>query len=102
MNRKQKISLVMLAGIALAVAYWTGYVHGGSNLSPFEQYISVALPVILIWTLAKLTFAFCFGRASGRRSSGGSAPPGAPSAGVRVPTRPGGPPVIHCEHAISI
>ena len=97
MNAKQKISIVMLAGVALAVSYWTGYVHGSSALTPKEMIISVALPIILIWTLTKLTFGFFFSRGSMPPSSG--QPPIEPSAGVPVPRPPGAPPVIHCEHA---
>ena len=97
MNAKQKISILTLAGIALAVSYWTGYVHGSSTLAPKEMIISVVLPVIFIWTLTKLTFGFFFHRVP--PSSGGSPPPIEPSAGVPVPRPPGGPPVIHCEHA---
>src|SRR6478672_773872 len=96
MNAKQKISLVTLVGIVLAVSYWTGYVHGSSALTSKEKIISVALPIILIWTLTKLTFAFFFRRGSMPPSSG--QPPIEPSGGVPVPRPPGAPPVIHCEH----
>jgi hypothetical protein len=99
MNRKQKISIVTLAGIAVAASYWTGYVHGNSVLNPQEMVISLALPLILIWTLTKLTFGIFFSRDSVPHSSGGSQPPNEPTAGVPVPRPPGAPPVIHCEHA---
>jgi len=99
MNKKQKTSILTLAGIALGVSYWTGYVHGSSILAPREMIISVALPVILIWTLTKLTFGLFFKRDSVPRSSGGSQPPIDPSPGVPVPRPPGAPPEIYCDHA---
>jgi|GEM_PF-1762915 len=77
MNAKQKISILALAAIALVASYWTGYIHGSSALALQDKIasISIALPIILIWTLAKLTFAFVFGRDSKHRPSGGSQPP---------------------------
>ena len=99
MNTRQKISITTLAGIALAASYWTGYVHGSSILSPHEMIISLALPAILIWTLAALTFGFFFKRDAVPPSRGGSEPPIEPFPGVTVPGPPGAPPVIHCEHA---
>ena len=98
MNAKQKISIVTLTGIALAVSYWTGYVHGSSSLSSTDKFISVALPIIFIWTLAKLTFHFFFSRGSMPPSS--EPPPIGPSAGVPAPRPPGAPPVIYCEEAV--
>jgi hypothetical protein len=101
MNAKQKISIVTVAGIALAASYWTGYVHGGSSLAPREMIISMALPAILIWTLAKLTFGLFFKRGSGPPpSGGGSQPPIGPSPGVPAPRPPGAPPEIYCEQAV--
>ena len=56
MSAKQKISIVALVAIALATSYWTGYIHGSGSMAAHERIISVALPIILIWTLTKLTF----------------------------------------------
>ena len=98
MSRKQKHGMLALAAIALAATYWTGYVHGSNPLAPHEIIISVALPMILIWTLAKLAFAFLFRRGS-VPPPGGSQPPLGPSAGVPAPTPPGAPPQIYCEHS---
>lgn len=97
MNTKQKNNMLALTGIAVAVSYWTGYVHGSSNLSRTEVIISVALPAVFLWTLAKLTFAFAFRQPP---SGGGSRPPTAPPPLVPAPGPPGAPPVIHCEQAI--
>lgn len=99
MNAKQKLSIVTLAGIALAASYWTGYVHGSSSLAPREMILSVAFPIILIWTLAKLTFGLCFKRDGVPPSGGGSQPPIGPSPGVPTRRPPGAPPEIYCEHA---
>lgn len=98
MNAKQKISIATLVGISLAASYWTGYVHGSSNLAPREMIISLALPIILIWTLAKLTFGLFF-KPKGTPPRGGSLPPMGPSPGVRAPRPPGAPPEIYCEQA---
>ena len=100
MSAKQKIGLVALAAIALAVSYWTGYVHGSSVLTTRDTIASVALPMILIWTLAQLTFGLFFRRNGAPPASGGSPPPNAPSPGVRVPRLPGAPPEIYCEHPV--
>ena len=100
MNAKQKISIVALAAISIAVSYWTGYVNGSSVLNTRDMIASVALPAILIWTLAKLTLALFFGRGSLPSSGGGSPPPTAPPPGVTAPRPPGAPPVIHCEHPV--
>jgi hypothetical protein len=100
MNARQKISIVALAAIALAVSYWTGYVHGSSVLTTRDMIASVALPIILIWTLAQLTFGLFFRRNGEPTSSGGSPPPTAPSTGLRVPRPPGAPPEIYCEHPV--
>ena len=97
MNTKQKISIVTLVGVALAVSYWTGYVHGSSTLAPHEMIISMALPIILIWTLVTLTFGLFFKRDSAPTSSGGSQPPTGPFPGVPTPRPPGAPPDIYCE-----
>ena len=99
MNAKQKISIVMLVSIALAASYWTGYVHGTSSLTSNEMIISVALPIILIWTLAKLTFGLFFKRDSMPPPGGGSRPPTGPFPSVPAPRPPGAPPEIYCEHA---
>jgi hypothetical protein len=96
MNAKQKISVVALAAIALAVSYWTGYVHGSSVLTTRDTIASVALPIILIWTLTQLTFGLFFRRNGAPPSSGGSPPP----TGVRLPRPPGAPPEIYCEHPV--
>jgi hypothetical protein len=98
MSTKQKISIGALVTIALATTYWTGYVHGSGSMAPHERIISLVLPIIFIWTLAKLTFAYFFRRGSLPASGGGSQPPTAPSPGVRVPRPPGAPPEIYCEH----
>lgn len=98
MNTKQKISMLTLGAIIVAASYWTGYVHGSSNLTPNEMIISVALPAILIWTLTKLTFGFFF-QGDPSRPGGGSQPPSEP-AGVPMPRPPGAPPVIHCRQAV--
>jgi hypothetical protein len=99
MKKKQKITMVTFFGIALAVSYWTGYVHGSSSLAPQEMIISLALPIILIWTLAKLTLGLFFRDDSAPPSRGGSQPPTGPFPGVTVPRPPGAPPEIYCEHA---
>jgi hypothetical protein len=99
MSAKQKISIVALVAIALATSYWTGYIHGSGSMALHERIISVALPIIFIWTLAKLTFALFFRRGSLPPSGGGSPPPTAPSPGVPAPRPPGAPPEIYCEHA---
>jgi hypothetical protein len=88
MNAKQTTSMVALAGIAMAVSYWTGFVHGSSVLTARDMIASVALPIILILTLAKLTFALFFRRTSEPPSSGGSPPPIGPCPGVRAPRPP--------------
>jgi hypothetical protein len=100
MNAKQKISIVALAAIALAVSYWTGYVHGSSVLTTRDTIASVALPTILIWTLAQLTYGLFFRRNGSPPSGGDSPPPTAPSPGVRVPRPPGAPPEIYCEKPV--
>jgi FtsH-binding integral membrane protein len=99
MNRRQEISIVALAAIALAVSYWIGYVHGSSFVTRQDMFVSVALPIIFIWTLVKLTFVLFFRRDGVPPASGGSQPPTAPSPDVPVPRPPGGPPEIYCEHA---
>jgi hypothetical protein len=99
MNAKQKISILTVAAVALIVSYWTGYIHGSGVLTLQGTIASIALPIILIWTLTKLTFALFFRRDSVPPSSGGSQPPAAPSPGVPVPRPPGTPPEIYCEHA---
>ena len=99
MNAKQKISILTVATVALVVSYWSGYIHGSGVLTLQDTIASIALPIILIWTLTKLTLAFFFRRGSVPPSNGGSEPPTAPSPGVRVPRPPGAPPEIYCEHA---
>ena len=91
--------MLIFAGITIAASYWTGYVHGSSVLTRNEMFISLTLPAILIWTLAKLTIGFFFRRDSLPQLSGGSQPPLEPPAGVPAPRPPGAPPVIYCRHA---
>ena len=101
MNAKQKISIVTLVGISLGASYWTGYVHGSSSMAPREMIISLALPIILIWTLAKLTFGLFFKRdGAPPRSRGGPQSPMGPSPGARAPRPPGAPPEIYCEQVV--
>lgn len=100
MNKKQKVALASLAGMVMGVFYWTGFVHGSSTMSPTEQIISVVLPVIFIWTLAKLVLAIYFQRNGGRPLDGGFSPPTAPGPMVPVTSSPRRPPVIHREQAI--
>lgn len=97
MNTKQKISFTTLSVISLAASYWTGYVQGSSHLTSQEALISIALPVILILTLGKLTFAWFFNRKNLPPLGGGSRPSRGPDVPVRKP--PGGSPEIYCEHA---
>lgn len=96
MNTKQKIGVVTLVASALAISYWTGYIHGSSVLHLRDKIASVALPIILIWTLAKLTFAFFFRGGSIPPSQGGSQP-GMPSPISPMPKSPGSPEIC-CEH----
>jgi hypothetical protein len=97
MNTKQKISFTTLSVISLAASYWTGYVHGSSHLTSQEVVISIALPVILILTLGKLTFAWFFKRNNPPPLGGGLRP--WRGLDVPAPKPPGGPPEIYCEHA---
>jgi hypothetical protein len=105
MNAKQKICVVALGAVVIGVSYWTGYVHGSSALSRQEMFFSIVLPIIIIWTLAKLTFALFF-RPDSSPPGGASQsppppwPPGTPpDTGAPVPRPPGAPPDVRCGHA---